>query len=49
MILSPLEQFTIIPVYLISNISINLILILFIIFIFLFMKSFILEKHIGWW
>lgn len=48
MIFSPLEQFTIIPIILISNISIFIIYIIAILLILISINPFILQKHIEW-
>lgn len=49
MIFSPLEQFTIIPIIELSNLSINLILIILIILLFISNNIFLFQKHMEWW
>ena len=48
MIYSPLEQFTIIPIINISNISINLIYLVIILWLLMNLNKFLLQKHIEW-
>lgn len=49
MIFSPLEQFTIIPIIQISNVSIFLLLIILLLSILFHIHPFLLQKHIEWW
>lgn len=48
-IISPLEQFTIIPILELSNISIFLIYVIIILLLMQNINTFILQKHIDWW
>lgn len=49
MIFSPLEQFTIIPIITLSNVSLFILIVIFTLLLLQKLNSFLLSKHIEWW